>query len=375
MEKDSSISKYSPSFILTLVVYLILGVFILRYYQYEGLQANSIGYFSVALQYADGNFIDAINGFWPPLISWLLIPFIKLGLTPLLAARILNLVTGCFLLIGIKKLSYRFEISKGLRNIILFSFVPIVLSYTTLIFPDLLLLCVLVYYLNIVFKSEYPDSIYNGVLSGVLGAIAYFSKSYAFPFFIAHFLLLNILHYLRSSVRARRINVLRNAVAGFVLFGLISGVWVGLISGKYDYFTIGTAGKYNLALVSSEIEGTPSELGEQQTSDPVYYAGLLKPSYKTALSAWDDPSFVEIESLGQTKLFGDLKRQVKHVIKNSYRIIQIFVKFFSFLSIPIIIVYILFCIQPFNKLILRGDILYPLVTIGLYSAGYTPFII
>ncbi len=362
----------SAVFVVLLAIYTVLGVLMLEYYRYEGLQANSIGYFAVALQYAKGNFSNAINGFWPPLISWLLIPFIKLGVTPLLGARIINLVTGLFLLIGVRALSYRFEITERLRNIILFSFIPIVLSYTTLIFPDLLLLCILVFYLSIIFNSKYPDRVYYGVLCGLLGAIAYFSKHYAFPFFISHFLLLNILHYLRNTTEATKKNVLRNAIVGIALFSLISGVWVAMISSKYNYFTIGTAGRYNLALVSSEMQGNPKLRG-QQTSDPVYYAGLLKPSYETALSAWDDPTLVEVKP--QTEARGNFKYRVKHMFKNSYRIIQIFVNFFSFLSISIIIAYILFCIRPFHKLILRGDILYPLVTMGLYSAGYTPFII
>lgn len=365
---------FTLNFTLLLVLYFVSGIFVLRYYKYEGLNANTIGYFMVAMEYAKGNFTDAINGFWPPLISWLLIPFIKLGITPLLAARILNLITGGVLLIGVRVLSYRFDIAENMRSIILISFIPIVLSYTTLIFPDLLVLSILIYYLNIVFNSKYPDSIYNGVLCGLLGALAYFSKHYAFPFFIVHFLLFNMLHYLRSSTKVEKKNLLRNAFAGITLFSIICGIWIFFISSKYNHFTIGTAGDYNLAIVSPEVQGDP-EFGGQQKSDPVYYAGLLKPPYKTALSAWDDPTYVSEKFLGKTEFWGNFKYLVKHIFKNTYRIIQIFLRFFSFLSIPVIIVYILLCIQPYNKLILQGDILYPLVTMVLYSAGYTPFVV
>ncbi len=371
-EKNGHSLMSSRYFILSSCLYLFFSILLQYYYRYEGLQANSIGYFTVALEYADGNFANALNGFWPPLISWLLVPFIKLGISPLIASRILNVIAGLFLMAGVWLLSQQFELDKRVRTAIQFAFVPIAVSYTIMIFPDLMLLCFIVFYVSVIFRGDYSAKLSNGVICGLLGSFAYFSKHYALPFFLSHFILMNILHYLRCHDSASRSNVLKNAAAGLMLFVLICGTWIGLISFKYGYFTVGTAGRYNLQLVSAAMQGDP-ELGGQQQSDPVYWAGLLEPPYDTAFSAWDDPSLVEVSS-GEGAAFS-LEHRAKHVLKNSYRILQVFTKFFSIFSIPVILAYLFLCLKPVKKLLQAGDIIYPLMTVGLYSAGYTPFIV
>jgi len=376
--KDINTHKrlFNLSFIVLLVIYLILAILLQWYYGREGLNANTIGYFTVALEYARGNFSNAINGFWPPLISWLLVPAIKVGLNPTIATRILNIFTGLLILVGIKKLSHKFDISVGIRNIILISSVPIILNYITFLFPDMLALCFSIFYLDIIFNKDYPKKTYKGILCGILGALGYFSKGYAFPFFIVHFFTINVLHYLRDIVKTERINVLRNAIVGFLAFFIISSIWIYLISSKYNHFTFATAGDYMSKLLGPDI-GATYEFDSPQSDDPVYYAGLFKPPYATALSTWDDPTYVSINFLGNVrKLSNSPKYLLKRMFVNSIRVIKIiFVRYFSFLSIPIIIGYILFCIQPPAKLLTRGDVLYPLATVFLYSAGLTPFVV
>ena len=63
------------------------------------------------------------------------------------------------------------------------------------------------------------------------------------------------------------------------------------------------------------------------------------------------------------------KYQARRTLQNVRRIFDIY-KAFSFLSIVIILLYILLCIKPFNKTILQKDSLFPLVTIMLYPIGY-----
>lgn len=369
----NNINKFTKNSIMVLIIYLVCGVFLIRHYQYEGLNANTIGYLTVALEYARGNFYNAINGFWPPLISWLIVPFLKLGMAPLLAGRIVMYITGFFLLIGVRILTYRFELTEGVRNIILLVMVPITLGYIKVVFPDLLILVFIIFYLNIIFKNSYPDRISNGILSGVFGALAYFSKHFAFPFFVSHFVIFNALHYFRNSAVESKKGVLRNAVIGMALFAIISGAWILLISSKYNYLTIGTAGKYNLALTSQTLQAIPEFEGIEKGKevDPVYYAGLLKPPYETALSTWDDPTYVSEKILGKIKPWGSIKYIFRYVVTNAYRTMRIFVSFFSFLSTPILIIYILFCIQPFSKLIEQGSMLYLLTTLVLYTGGNT----
>ena len=62
-----------------LIIYSFLGIFLIDKYQFI-LNTDGISYISIALNYLNLNLVDAINGYWGPLFSWLLIPFLSLGI-------------------------------------------------------------------------------------------------------------------------------------------------------------------------------------------------------------------------------------------------------------------------------------------------------
>ncbi len=361
MKINSSTFKVNSWFTLVIIIYSISGMFLLRYYQYQ-VNPDALSYISLAQKYLIGDFSNAINGMWSPLFSWLLIPFLYFGLKPLLATKVLSLIIGLFAIIGVKLLSYKFEMAERNRNIIMFSLIPIILYFSfSVITPDLLSVCFLIYYLNIIFSSQYCDKVQKGIFCGALGAVAYLSQPYGFPFFISHFLLFNTFHYHRCATKAKRKTVLRNLLFGFIIFFIISGVWITIISNKYHEITIGTAAKQNYAFVGPE----PQVLH-------ILCHGFLKPPNETAVSIWEDPSYLEMKPWSSIQSWKSFRHQIKLIFKNSKTIIIIF-QSFSLLAVSIIIIYMLFYIIPFNKIILQGNILYPLVTIILYSAGYTLF--
>lgn len=359
MRGNRFLSKINKGFGIVLMVYAISGIFFLNYYQYQ-INPDGICYISIAQKYLSGNYGSAINGYWGPLLSWLLVPFLFLGLPPLLAIKILLLIIGFLAMIGIRLLSFRFEMAESIRNVILFSLVPVILYFSfSNITPDLLIVCTLVFYLNIIFKADYPGK-HKGIFCGVLGGISYLAKSYVFPFFVTHFFLFSIFHYLRGTTVEQKKNVLLNFLCGLATFLLISGSWSALISNKYKEITIGTSGKYNYALVGPESQG--------QAHD---YQGFLMPPNETAVSAWEDPSYYKVKSWNPMQSWSTFKHQSEIVLRNTYRIICCLCERFSPLSITIIIGCILLCVPPFNGIGLKGDVIYPLVTIIVYSAGYT----
>lgn len=76
------ILKKNYVLIFILIIYLILGLFLLNFYQYI-LNSDGISYISIAQKYMIGDFNNAINGYWGPLFSWLMIPFLYFSLNPL----------------------------------------------------------------------------------------------------------------------------------------------------------------------------------------------------------------------------------------------------------------------------------------------------
>jgi hypothetical protein len=362
--------KKPVSLLILILVLAAYSAVIVFSKHYEIYSADSTLYIDIAEKYLRGNFADAINGYWGPMFSWLLIPFLYFGVSKLFAINALNLIVGVFTVLGVWVLSFRFEISEKIRSVVMISLLPVILFVSTVELHDFLLLLFLVYYLGIIFNNEYPRRIYNGMLCGILGASAYFTKSYAFPFFIFHFIFMNIAHFIRSATKEEKRYVLRNAIAGIVLFSIMSGAWIAALSNKYGHFTISNMGKANFSGMAPGLPDAGLELG-----NPMFYEGFFPPSNKTAFSAWEDPSDMlsKLSLWNPTESISYLKHFLKNISKNVIECIRIFGSF-SRLSYVIIVAYILMLIDRlFNKQILQGDMLYSFVTLLLFTGGYMPF--
>lgn len=336
-------------FIGILSLYLILGIVLFKYYQHK-INPDAINYVNIAKYYFLGNYTNAINTYWSPLISWLLIPFFIFGTTPvymIYSTKVLSLIIGFFTIIGVRQLSYKFEIDETIRISILLSVVPITLYFVySYITPDLLVVCIFVYYFNIIFNPKYPEKLSYGLLCGLLGALAYFAKSYAFPFFIVHFILFNFIHYFKN-VKYRK-NTLKNLFLGFLLFFAISGIWMGVISQKEGALTYGTSGEFNHNLMGPDSSKgwTTQYLGE---------------------------SSVKIQPWSPFSSWYYFKYQLNLILTNTLEMIDKF-ELFSYLSIIILLSYLLFFIKPIKK-ILNDDRFYPFLTVVIFCAGYSTILV
>ena len=74
-------------------LYLVAGFLLIGAFRYQ-INPDALSYISIAQHYRDGFWGDAINAYWSPLYSWLLLPLLFFGLEPLLAAKIVNLALG-----------------------------------------------------------------------------------------------------------------------------------------------------------------------------------------------------------------------------------------------------------------------------------------
>ena len=70
-DKFNNFLRNNSYLILALATYMILGIILLPHYQYV-INADGFSYVTIAQKYAHGDFSNAINGYWGPLISWLL---------------------------------------------------------------------------------------------------------------------------------------------------------------------------------------------------------------------------------------------------------------------------------------------------------------
>jgi len=341
---------------LGVIVYALLGIYLLQYYRYQ-INPDGISYISIAKKYLLGDFYNAVNGYWGPMISWLMVPFLSLQIEPLVAAKLQALVIGGITLIGMKWLLSKFSINRIIRELMLFSSIPVLLYFALFVIsPDIHIVCALVCYFSVIFGCNYPENIWKGILCGFIGGMAYLSKSYAFPFFICHFVILNFMHYIKSL---NKLGVIKNTVFGLIVFIIVSGCWVGIISYKYKTITIGTAGVGNYRLV----------LNPENENAGV---GLQIPPNESALSAHEDPSFIVLEAKSWkiTNSFKNLNHYMRQVIRNLIQTKNILTSF-SILSFTIIFAHMFLNAYASNKSWLQYNTIFPLVSVILYLFGYT----
>lgn len=391
MKKNNLFSKINPVFALILAAYCALGIYGIKFYQYQ-INPDGISYIAIAEKYLAGNFADAVNGYWMPLYSWLLTPFLALGIFPLLAAKILALIIGMLTLIGARWLASRFALAELTKNILLLALIPLLIFFAfNRVTPDFLIASVLVFYLAAIFNPDYANGKYDhGLLCGALGSLAYLAKGYGLPFFLAHFFALNSLFYFTATARAEKKNVLKNFAGGLIVFFIISGPWIFLISQKYGRITFNTAAGYNYAVVES--------------GNVFYNRALLAPPNATATSNWEDPAYFDVtrvinrgaaartpakaprdttnQSEDASKKIAapkpDLKRTSNKflalfkktaLLKRNLAPARAIFQAISGFSFIILLAAIWFC-RPLRREKLRRSIFYALLTLAIYSSGY-----
>jgi hypothetical protein len=334
--------------------YLVAGCLFLTPYLSN---ADGVSYISIAQKYARGDFSEAVNGYWSPLLSWLLVPPILLSFNPVVAAKGLILISGLALAFGIFLLGKRFGLPKGTRMFLAVLSLPIILFRYVLgqITPDLLLATILVYYFYLVFDPDYFQNKWTWPASALLGALAYFSKSYAFFFFLAHLIALGVFHVLRSPRGAARTKILLKVSGTMLVFLAVSGMWIAALSLKYQGLTISTAGRIAMSLHSPQSKGhfTKSRL-------------LVPPPNPTAVSAWEDPSLYSSQpSWNPLGSIDKLKHFLSDLGNNCVDMVNVLIDY-SLWSLVIIPLAFVLSLWPGR----HRPVFLALATLLIYDAGY-----
>ncbi|MGB2632161.1 MAG: hypothetical protein WBC48_04585 [Minisyncoccales bacterium] len=352
--------KFGKFEFLSATAYLSLALLFAYFYRYQW-NTDGLAYLSIAQKYASGNFWPAVNGFWSPLYSWLIAIFIALGIPAMAAAKIVGILAGLGLLIASNKLLECFDLAGRAKKMIIAALVPIAVYFSvSLTTPDLLVAAIIIYYLSLVFQSNYTAK-NLGILCGVLGGLAYLAKTYAFLFFAVHFAVFSAIFFWQAKSTQEKKDIVRNFIAGTMAFAIIGGVWAALISAKYGEFTIGRTGTYNLAAY-----------GPGAAGDPLDYLGFLSPADKYSLSAWDDPGLIAIPPVQEAAFGENIRHYALNAIANAGKAFIGIYGRFSLLALAAFIVSTAMIIKCGVRKIFARDYAYPSATILILTAGYLP---
>lgn len=262
------------------LLYVILFFVLFPVYRYV-LDIDAISYIHVAERVAKGNYWESINGYWSPLISWLLVPFIRWGFDPVLSAKYLNGAIGLCCLFCSCRLMNRLAIHRLLQQYIPFVLAIIFLSYAFYeLCADLLQLLFLLLYLLLITSNGFINNGWKLSAAGALGAIAYYAKAYSFPFFLLQAPIVVYVCLKHDSTDKLWKKAIQKTGLMYLIFLLISLPYVLVLSNKYGSFRINNAGKLNMSWFLSPGASNARHM-------------VAEPPYADATSYWDEPTYAQ----------------------------------------------------------------------------------
>ncbi len=305
--------------------YFVLLTIFFPFFRYYAAQ-DCFSYTSVAEKLLNGDFYNAINGVWSPLFSILLMPFLAIGIENLLAVKLLQVIIGFLTIKELISLVQAFQFEERFKDVIIVLIVFITVTYLLqTATPDLLLVVMLIKYFKLIYSSKYKFNANYGIKIGIISSLAYLSKSYALPFFIFHFTLTNIFYYFSKSSDLKKI-VLRNFIFSILIFGLISGIWISLLTYKYGYVTYSTAGSFNFAIVGPEYNGIHKMRIEKLYNPP-----------PNSNCIWEDPTALPRKTWSPFESSSNFVHLVKIVFNNLIKYI-----YYVFIFSPLFFVFLFF---------------------------------
>lgn len=368
-DKIMSSSTSPPKYYLVVILfaYAIFALIFGYAYKYE-INPDGVSLLRLAGYIAEGNFQQSITSGWPPLIIWLISPFLFFGFDGLIAARIAIALCGGGLVLGSWFLSFRFDLPRTTRFIAVL-IAALLISFWTIQFiaADVLIAALIVLYVYLVTTPDILDSRKRAFFCGIVGGFSYLAHHSALPSFVVHFPLMLLLRgYSGRDMEGFSMkSILISWGTGMTAFLLITSIWISAMSLKYGHLTISSASPIAHASV-----------GPQDTDrrPPHFYGGLNKPKNEYVIHVFEDPSGLKFKTWSPFESRAYFIHQLKVIKDNLVYMLNHFVNNSPFFTYAFIIgvltlVPVALLLNPLNN---ARKFLYSwvILTFGIYSSGF-----
>jgi len=256
----------------------VVGLFSIGFYFRNALNTDAVAYLRIAQYYSKGRLDLAISGYWGPLASWVMTPFLNLGLPALLVARGFMAGSAVVFVRGCLALYRAFELPSPwtIAGTILAALASIYWS-VQFITPDLLLSGLIALAVACSIKAYKESKTTVLFVSGLCFGLAYLTKAIAFPLAlgaIAGFELLALL----EDFRPRKWSP-RSLIWAGLGFALLAVPWILVLSFKYQTLTFSTTPQ-----ISHTLAGPP----DIDRYHPFARAFQRPPAGR--ITSWEEPS-------------------------------------------------------------------------------------
>jgi hypothetical protein len=239
------------------------------------LTPDGVAYLSIADHLTAGRVAESVNAYWSPLWSWLTAPFLAVGVPPLVAAKLVGLLTAVLVLVLLDRLLRTVGVGDVPRLVALLGTVPLLLQGAlTWISPDLLVVAPVLVLADRLIGGSWRRGWRAAAATGVAAGLAYLAKLYALPF-----VAVAIVAAIALAARTDGPLALRRGAVAVGVAAAIVGSWAAVLSVDRGEVTVGTSGQVNTDLLADGSRGSP-----------LLWAGLFHPPHPTSVTAWEDPS-------------------------------------------------------------------------------------
>ena len=290
----------------TQVVLLLIAAWVNR----NQINTDAISYLRIAQYYMNGQTDLMLSGYWGPLLSWLIAPWLLVFADPLLAARAAMAVTavvflfGCFCVLRAAQLPGAALIfGTWIASLLGVAWSVVVIT------PDLLMSGLLCCGISRLWSDRWMTHTGTALGAGMVLGASYLAKSVALPVSVliilgwAGTLIVVSRSNLWQAVRATAITL-----AGFLV---VAGPWIGMLSSKYGRPVFATSGPIAHAIV-----GPP----DMERDSPAFLT-FHKPE-TGRITSWEDPTSLPYKYWSPLENVTYAVHQVRVIFGNANLIVQ-----------------------------------------------------
>ncbi|MBI2924790.1 MAG: hypothetical protein HYY24_03690 [Verrucomicrobia bacterium] len=229
-------------------VFLVLCLMVAAVNNRHMLNTDGIAYLRIASYCAEGKTNLMVSGYWGPLLSWLIAPWLKAGVEPLLAARVVMGVSALVFWVGCLAVFRGFGLPPLAQTIgAWLAALASIFWSVEYIAPDLLVAALMCIAISVSVSPKWIEGRASPVFAGVAWGLAYYAKAVAFPLALGVSAALAGVHgWLQPDTRRQ---IPRRLATTWLVFLLLAAPWITILSLKYRTLTFSTSGRIAHAVV------------------------------------------------------------------------------------------------------------------------------